>query len=62
MEIIAAKLGVPRRVADTHVELFARLGLFRATRTRRRTYYRRDEVRIAEVARLFEKGWRRSRG
>ncbi|MYX42875.1 ArsR family transcriptional regulator, partial [Streptomyces sp. SID89] len=22
-----------------------------------RTYYRRDEFRIAEVARLFEKGW-----
>ncbi|NUO41708.1 MAG: ArsR family transcriptional regulator, partial [Streptomyces sp.] len=22
-----------------------------------RVYYRRDEVRIAEVARMFEKGW-----
>ena len=26
-------------------------------RVGRRTYYRRDEVRIAEMARMFEKGW-----
>ncbi|MFE1588085.1 ArsR family transcriptional regulator [Streptomyces sp. NPDC058737] len=55
--LVAAKLGVPRRVARTHLDLLARLGLLRATRIRRRTYYRRDEVRIAEVARMFEKGW-----
>ncbi len=56
-EAVAAKLGVPRQVADTHLELLTSLGLLRARRVRRRTYYRRDEVRIAEVARMFEKGW-----
>ncbi|MEU5627245.1 ArsR family transcriptional regulator [Streptomyces tendae] len=54
---VAAKLGVPRRVAETHLGLLAGLGLLRIRRIRRRTYYRRDEVRIAEVARMFEKGW-----
>ncbi|MFE5260594.1 ArsR family transcriptional regulator [Streptomyces coelicoflavus] len=55
--LVAAKLGVPRRVARTHLGLLSGLGLLRARRIRRRTYYRRDEVRIAEVARMFEKGW-----
>ncbi|MFE5600796.1 ArsR family transcriptional regulator [Streptomyces coelicoflavus] len=55
--LVAAKLGVPRRVARTHLGLLTGLGLLRARRIRRRTYYRRDEVRIAEVARMFEKGW-----
>ncbi|MFF8943441.1 ArsR family transcriptional regulator [Streptomyces sp. NPDC014864] len=54
---VAAKLGVPRRVAATHLALLADLGLLRTRRIRRRTYYRRDDIRIAEVARLFEKGW-----
>ncbi|MFJ3306983.1 ArsR family transcriptional regulator [Streptomyces sp. NPDC086549] len=53
----AAKLGVPRRVAVTHLGLLTRLGLLRTRRIRHRTYYRRDEVRVAEVARMFEKGW-----
>jgi ArsR family transcriptional regulator len=56
-QAVAAKLGVPRKVADTHLGLLAALGLVRARRIRRRTYYRRDEMRIAEVARMFEKGW-----
>ncbi|GHB39498.1 hypothetical protein GCM10010377_32860 [Streptomyces viridiviolaceus] len=56
-DLVAAKLGVPRRVALTHLELLVDLGLLRTSRIRRRTYYRRDEVRIAEVARMFEKGW-----
>ncbi|MET8581479.1 helix-turn-helix domain-containing protein [Streptomyces collinus] len=54
---LAAKLGVPRRTARAHLDLLARLGLLRTRRIRCRTYYRRDEVRIAEVARMFEKGW-----
>ncbi|MEU9590973.1 ArsR family transcriptional regulator [Streptomyces sp. NPDC048193] len=54
---IAARLGVPRRVAESHLRLLVALGLLRAGRVRRRTYYRRDEVRIAQVARMFEKGW-----
>ncbi|CAM5732583.1 helix-turn-helix domain-containing protein [Streptomyces fumanus] len=54
---VAARLGVPRRVAASHLRFLAALGLLRTSRVRRRTYYRRDEVRIAEVARMFEKGW-----
>ncbi|MFH0173849.1 ArsR family transcriptional regulator [Streptomyces cacaoi] len=56
-DVVAAKLGVRRQVADTHLGLLAGIGLLRAKRIRRRTYYRRDEMRIAEVARMFEKGW-----
>ncbi|UXY25940.1 ArsR family transcriptional regulator [Streptomyces sp. HUAS TT20] len=54
---VAVKLGVPRRVAVTHLGLLTRLGLLRTKRVRYRTYYRRDDVRVAEVARIFEKGW-----
>lgn len=54
---VAVKLGVPCRTARTHLDFLTRLGLLRTHRTRCRTYYRRDEIRIAEVARMFEKGW-----
>ncbi|MFD4506120.1 ArsR family transcriptional regulator [Streptomyces sp. NPDC058457] len=54
---VAAKLGVSRKVAGTHLGLLARLGLLRTKRIRYRVYYRRDEIRIAEVARMFDKGW-----
>ncbi|MGP2440356.1 ArsR family transcriptional regulator [Streptomyces sp. JW3] len=54
---VAARLGVPRRVAETHLGLLTAVGLLRTSRVRGRTYYRRDEVRVAEVARMFEKGW-----
>ncbi|MCS0603839.1 ArsR family transcriptional regulator [Streptomyces sp. LP11] len=54
---VATKLGVPRRTALAHLHLLSSLGMLRTRRVRCRTYYRRDEVRIAEVARLFEKGW-----
>ncbi|GGM08391.1 hypothetical protein GCM10010129_60390 [Streptomyces fumigatiscleroticus] len=56
-DAVAARLGVDRRVAETHLDLLAALGLLRTRRIRWRTHYRRDEVRIAEVARMFEKGW-----
>ncbi|OQR62097.1 ArsR family transcriptional regulator [Streptomyces maremycinicus] len=56
-DLVAAKLGVRRRVAGTHLGLLAGVGLLRAKRIGRRTYYRRDEMRIAAVARMFEKGW-----
>ncbi|WP_328744732.1 helix-turn-helix domain-containing protein [Streptomyces sp. NBC_00285] len=54
---VAGKLGVPRSVAATHLGLLVNIGLLRTRRIRWRTYYRRDEMRIAEVARMFEKGW-----
>ena len=54
---VAGKLGVSRSVAETHLGLLVDIGLLRTRRIRWRTYYRRDEMRIAEVARMFEKGW-----
>ncbi|MFD4523591.1 ArsR family transcriptional regulator [Streptomyces sp. NPDC058470] len=54
---LAAKLGVRRAVARTHLDLLAGIGLLRTKKIRRRTYYRRDEYRIAEVSHFFEKGW-----
>ncbi|MFI1534780.1 ArsR/SmtB family transcription factor [Streptomyces anandii] len=54
---VADGLGIPRRVAESHLEVLAALGLLRTRRAGRRTHYRRDEFRIAEVTRLFEKGW-----
>jgi ArsR family transcriptional regulator len=56
-DAVARKLGVRRSVAETHLGLLADIGLLRTRRIRRRTHYRRDEMRIAEVARMFEKGW-----
>lgn len=57
VDAVAGRLGVPRKVAETHLRLLAGLGLLRAKRIGRRVYYRREEMRIAEVARMFEKGW-----
>ncbi|MEV8045201.1 ArsR family transcriptional regulator [Streptomyces griseoluteus] len=54
---LAAKLGVPRRTAVAHLDFLTRLGLLRGRRRLLRTYYHRDEARIAEVAQLFEKNW-----
>ncbi|MFJ3662768.1 ArsR family transcriptional regulator [Streptomyces sp. NPDC090119] len=57
LRAVAGKLGVPRRTAAAHLDFLARLGLLRTRRRLLRTYYRRDEARIAEVAQLFEKNW-----
>ncbi|MEU0944275.1 winged helix-turn-helix domain-containing protein [Streptomyces canus] len=54
---VAVRLGVPRSVAERHLGLLVDIGLLRTRRIRWRTYYRRDEMRIAEVARMFDKGW-----
>ncbi|MEU9382553.1 winged helix-turn-helix domain-containing protein [Streptomyces sp. NPDC048279] len=54
---VAAKLGISRKAAGSHLGMLTRLGLLRTRRIRHRTYYQRDEIRIAEVARMFEKGW-----
>ncbi|MEU4089530.1 ArsR/SmtB family transcription factor [Streptomyces aureus] len=56
-EALAVKLGVSRAVARTHLDLLTGIGLLRAKKVGRRTYYRRDEYRIAEVSHYFEKGW-----
>ncbi|MER7837674.1 hypothetical protein ABTY98_17630 [Streptomyces sp. NPDC096040] len=44
-------------LAGTHLGMLTRLGQVRTRRIRHRTYYRRDGTRIAEVARISEKGW-----
>ncbi|MFG1665773.1 ArsR family transcriptional regulator [Streptomyces sp. Y7] len=56
-DAVAAKLGVPPEVAETHLGLLVDIGLLRRKRIRQRVHYRRDEIRIAEVARMFDKGW-----
>jgi len=54
---VAAKLGVSRPAARTHLDLLTGMGLLRAKKIRRRTFYRRDEGRIAQVKQMFEHGW-----
>ncbi|MET9732104.1 helix-turn-helix domain-containing protein [Streptomyces sp. NPDC006458] len=56
-EAVAVLLGLRSEAAATHLRFLADLGLLRARRVRRSVHYRRDEIRIAEVARMFEKGW-----
>ncbi|MEW2163619.1 winged helix-turn-helix domain-containing protein [Streptomyces sp. NPDC007084] len=56
-ESLAHKLGVSRAVARTHLDLLTGVGLLRVKKVRRRTYYHRDEYRVAEVGHYFGKGW-----
>ncbi|MEU3845332.1 helix-turn-helix domain-containing protein [Streptomyces sp. NPDC028635] len=56
-DAIALGLGVPLSLVQCDLALLTRVGLVRARRAGPHTYYRRDEIRIAEVARMFEKGW-----
>ncbi|MGX1316038.1 putative ArsR family transcriptional regulator [Streptomyces calvus] len=57
-DAVAARLGVPRQVALTHLRILTALGLLRTdTAADGPPVHRRDEARIAEIAELFEKGW-----
>ncbi|CAM5357003.1 winged helix-turn-helix domain-containing protein [Streptomyces hirsutus] len=56
-EAVADRFGMTHPVALTHLRLLTAVGLLRTGGAAERPYYRRDEVRIAEVARMFEKGW-----
>ncbi|MER7486538.1 helix-turn-helix domain-containing protein [Streptomyces sp. NPDC126497] len=56
-ETVAARLGLPRPAVLAHLRLLTALGLLRTGRSAGGVRYRRDEVRIAEVTQLFEKGW-----
>ncbi|MEV8592424.1 helix-turn-helix domain-containing protein [Streptomyces sp. NPDC052012] len=56
-EAVATRFGLPHPVALTHLRLLTAIGLLHTTRIGDRLHYRRDEVRVAEVARRFEKGW-----
>lgn len=59
-EAVAARFGLPHLVAHTHLRLLTAIGLLRTGHVAGRPHYRRDEVRIAEVAEVFEKGWWRT--
>ncbi|MET8893236.1 winged helix-turn-helix domain-containing protein [Streptomyces albogriseolus] len=54
---VAARLGVPRPAALTHLRLLTSLGLIHPTGQDDCPRYHRDEIRLAEVTQLFEKGW-----
>ncbi|GGT43411.1 helix-turn-helix domain-containing protein [Streptomyces althioticus] len=54
---VAFRLGVPLPAARTHLRLLTALGLLRPTGQDDGLRYRRDEIRLAEVTQLFEKGW-----
>ncbi|MFI8189289.1 ArsR/SmtB family transcription factor [Streptomyces sp. NPDC085946] len=56
-EAVAARFGLPRAVAATHLRVLAAAGLLRTGTAGGRPTYRRDEMRVADVARMFEKGW-----
>ncbi|WP_081239495.1 helix-turn-helix domain-containing protein [Streptomyces viridosporus] len=57
VDAVATRFALPHAVARTHLRLLAAAGLLRTGHVAGRPHYRRDEVRIAEVARMFEKGW-----
>ena len=54
---VAARLGVPRPTALTHLRLLTSLGLLHPTGQDDTPRYRRDEIRLAAVPQLFAKGW-----
>ncbi|MCT7353153.1 helix-turn-helix domain-containing protein [Streptomyces sp. 15-116A] len=56
-EDVAARFGLSHPVALTHLRLLTATGLLRTTRLGGHLHFRRDEVRIADVSRRFEKGW-----
>ncbi|CAL9363015.1 ArsR/SmtB family transcription factor [Streptomyces sp. NPDC057838] len=56
-DAVAEHFALPRPVAATHLRLLEAAGMLRSTRSGGRLCYRRDDIRIAEVARMFEKGW-----
>jgi ArsR family transcriptional regulator len=47
--LIAEKLGVSQPTVSEHLKILAQAGLVRAKRIKQWTFYKRDEVRIADV-------------
>ena len=50
---LAEKLGVSQPTLHRHMQQLASAGLVQAKKTRQWTFYRRDEARLAEVARAI---------
>jgi DNA-binding transcriptional ArsR family regulator len=53
---IAEKLGVSAPTASEHLRVLAQAGLIRGRRIRQWTFYKRDEKRIREIKRAFQRG------
>src|SRR6516225_3777832 len=47
--LIAEKLGVSQPTVSEHMKILSQAGLVRAKRIKQWTFYKRDEVRIADV-------------
>jgi predicted ArsR family transcriptional regulator len=56
-DAVAERFSLTRAVAATHLRLLAATGMLRTGRSAGRVRYHRDDMRIAEAARMFEKGW-----
>ncbi|MGW0615792.1 ArsR/SmtB family transcription factor [Streptomyces sp. NPDC002788] len=56
-DAVAERFSMPHPVAVTHLRLLEATGMLRGSRASGRVCYHRDDMRIAEVARMFEKGW-----
>ncbi len=54
---IAQKLGVGQPTASEHLRILVQAGLLRAKRTKKWTFYARDEKRIASAKKQFTRGW-----
>ena len=54
---IADKLGVSAPTASEHLRILTDAGLLRAKRTKKWTFYKRNEARIREIKQLFRTGW-----
>ncbi|MFC5954573.1 hypothetical protein ACFP51_08765 [Streptomyces pratens] len=58
-EAVAGRFGTTHPAALTRLRLLTAVGLLCTGGAAVRPHYRCDEVRIAEVARMLEKGWQR---
>ncbi|MFJ8467175.1 ArsR/SmtB family transcription factor [Streptomyces swartbergensis] len=56
-DAVAERFSMPHPVAVTHLRLLQATGMLRTSRSEGRVHYHRDDMRVAEVARMFEKGW-----
>jgi DNA-binding transcriptional ArsR family regulator len=54
---IAKKLRVSQPTASEHLRILTQAGLIRGKRLKQWTFYKRDEVRIAEVKGAFRSAW-----
>src|SRR5262245_47310954 len=55
--LIARKLKVSQPTASEHLRVLVQSGLLRPKRIKQWTFYRRNEARIAEVKRAFQRAW-----